>query len=37
MPGLHHPCFDFNDAAIPMGIEAFVALATNTGSQKSGG
>jgi amidohydrolase len=27
VPGLHHPCFDFNDAAIPMGIEAFVALA----------
>ena len=28
MPGLHHPCFDFNDDAIPIGIEAFVALAT---------
>ncbi|MDP6986522.1 MAG: M20 family metallopeptidase [Phycisphaerales bacterium] len=27
MPGLHHPCFDFNDDAIPMGIEAFVAVA----------
>jgi len=29
MPGLHHPCFDFNDEAIPIGIDAFVALATH--------
>lgn len=28
MPSLHHPCFDFNDAAIPTGIEVFTALAT---------
>lgn len=27
-PGLHTPRFDFNDEAIPMGIEAFVRLAT---------
>jgi len=32
-PGLHHPAFDFNDEAIPMGIEAFVAVATTAGSQ----
>lgn len=28
VPSLHHPCFDFNDAAIPTGIEVFTALAT---------
>lgn len=27
-PGLHHPTFDFNDDALPMGIEALVAMAT---------
>jgi amidohydrolase len=27
MPGLHHPCFDFNDEAIPLGIQAFLAIA----------
>ncbi len=27
MPCLHHPCFDFNDAAIPTGIEVFTAIA----------
>ena len=27
MPGLHHPCFDFNDDAIETGIAAFAALA----------
>lgn len=26
MPSLHHPCFDFNDDAIPIGIDAFLAL-----------
>ena len=26
MPGLHHPHFDFNDAAIELGIKAFVGL-----------
>ncbi|MBT5582520.1 MAG: amidohydrolase [Phycisphaerae bacterium] len=33
LPSLHHPCFDFNDAAIPIGIEAFVALATDCGNR----
>lgn len=28
MPGLHHPCFDFNDMAMPVGIRLFAALAT---------
>ncbi len=28
MPGLHHPQFDFNDDAIQLGIDAFLALAT---------
>lgn len=32
MPGLHHPAFDFNDEAIEVGIEAFVALATACGA-----
>ena len=27
MPGLHHPSFDFNDEAIPLGIKAFLAIA----------
>ena len=26
MPGLHHPSFDFNDDAIPLGIKAFLAI-----------
>ena len=26
MPGLHHPSFDFNDEAIPLGIKAFLAI-----------
>lgn len=30
MPGnerpLHHPCYDFNDDALPLGIRWFVAL-----------
>lgn len=26
MPALHHPAFDFTDAAIPTGVELFVAL-----------
>ena len=28
MPDLHQPDFDFNDDAIPTGIEVFVRLAT---------
>lgn len=28
MPSLHHPRFDFNDEAIPLGIELLVRLAT---------
>ncbi len=26
MPSLHHPCFDFNDDAIQIGIDAFLSL-----------
>jgi len=29
MPSLHHPRFDFNDDAIQVGIDAFLALATH--------
>lgn len=29
-PGLHHPTFDFNDDALPVGIEALVSLASSS-------
>ncbi len=29
MPSVHHPCFDFNDDALPIGIRMFIGLALN--------
>ena len=31
MPSVHHPCFDFNDDALPIGIRMFTGLALGLG------
>jgi hippurate hydrolase len=35
-PPLHHPCYDFNDAALPLGIRWFTAVAERALTHRDG-